>query len=117
MRILVNRKNEKTCDRCDGHIKRGEIYVLASYISKITQRWYSNNYHYECYKEVVIERMDNKFMEFSQMLTPPKRPGRKPIHDNPVLVNRVKSLISYHRRAGNMQRVEEIRREYGDLRI
>ena len=71
-------------------------------------------FHVECYILWVTDNFNRRWNDWKMGVEPRKKRrkrGRKFIYSNreqAATVNRLKSLISYHKRAGNETRVSEI---------
>lgn len=104
-------KKIKICKHCETSIDRGELYILNSHRNKVTGRYFSFPYHYECYIKHFTERVRRDALHFMKQLEPPKKLGRPRKHSNPKLINRKKSLVRYHREAGHTERAIEIQQQ------
>lgn len=116
MRFFYAKKKDFPCKRCKSNILRGEIFVRASYQNRESSMWYGFNYHPECYLKEFDRRFKQSWVYWKEKLIPPKKLGRPlvPTSDRPKR-RRLLSLLNYHRKEGNLSRVQEIQNELGKL--
>ena len=104
-------KHEHTCHSCKSIISRGEIFVRIQFNSR-QRTSMSLLFHAECYSDWNVSVFNKKFLYWKEQQIPPKKIGRPlvPTSDRPKR-RRLLSLLIYHRKAGNEERVLEIRKQ------
>ncbi len=105
-------KKEQICKHCGSPIIYGDEAVVI--------RWKNKNifiplvFHVGCYIEWVTDSFNRRWGTWKLGATPRpirKKRGRKFLYPNRILakdVNRRKSLINYHLKEGNLDRVREL---------
>ena len=109
-------KRDIQCKYCPGVITRGQFYLRTNYKNSTTGRYYSFPYHYECYKEYFLERLDKDALYFKGEMELPKKLGRPKKYWNSKLADRLRALIYYHKKAGNDEKVQELQAKLDKLR-
>ncbi len=112
-------KHEQVCRKCKGIINYGDEAVVL--------RWKHNNifiplvFHTACYIEWVTDNFNRRWRDWKLGASPRrirKRRGRKFIYSNRKQakdVNRLKSLLYYHKKAGNEGKVAELENRLREL--
>ena len=116
MKFLYAKKKMK-CSHCKGDIHKGEFYVLNVCRNSATKTYSSYPNHYECFIEYTVNSIRTKAVLYMGKMSKPRKLGRPSIHLHPKKVNRLKSLLCYHKKAGNDDRVKEIEAELQLLTI
>ena len=116
-------KNELRCRGCGGTIGYGEEAVIIKWKQPKTEATIPLVCHVSRYIPWVERNYYGKWNDWHLGVNPrPKRKkrGRKFIYaskEQAEAVNRAKSLINYHKKAGNTDRVAELEVELASIRV
>ncbi len=114
MKFFYARKTLK-CRGCRSIINRGEVCIRTSHKNKQTGVTYGFIYHYECYLEDYVEKVRKSALYWLQQQLPPKKRGRPRKYSSPKEADRLRALIYYHEKAGNIKRIAEVMNELNKL--
>jgi len=113
-------KHEQVCKHCRSIINYGEEAVVIRWKSPSTI-FIPLVFHTACYIDWAISSFNRRWQDWKLGAEPRrvrKKRGRKfkyPSREQAKGVNRLKSLISYHRKAGNEDRVTELEARLKEL--
>jgi len=114
MKLFYAQKDDSiVCLYCRTTLKRGEVYVRTGY--KKGERWGFLFYHYDCYVEVVKEKLQRKYDKFRIDANKPVKRGRPSKYRDTEKAQRLMCLVNYHSKAGNKDRVEELGKKLKEL--
>ncbi len=115
MRFFYAKKEEQTCRNCKTSIFRGdEAVVIRWHSPRGTNPFIPLVFHVACYIEWVTNSFNRRWNDWKLGAEPRrvrKKRGRKFKYlsrEQAVDINRSRSLINYHRKQGNVTRVEEL---------
>jgi hypothetical protein len=112
-------KKEYHCNQCKFPISRGEEMVTTFYKNKTTGVFVSFAYHATtCYPTYLQERYTKDYAHWHATLIKPKPLGRPRLYkdkNRSVEIHRLKALISYHSKSGNVDTVAELQTKLGEL--
>jgi hypothetical protein len=115
-------KKETTCNHCKLPITRGQEMATTLFKNKDTGAFFRYTYHIDndgicCFEIHWINSWRTSYNHWKELLIKPKPLGRKRLYDKETANKRdkLRSLIGYHRRAGNAELMEKAERELEEL--
>lgn len=118
MKFLIAKKDNIRCHACEAEIMRGDSMVLSFMNKPNFKRTFC--FHTECYIPWYTEMFNNKWSEWKSGDGSTQRPkrGRPIVNKEPTIgeqVNRLKTLLNYHKRLGHDTKVLDIQKSLDKL--
>lgn len=116
MKFLIAKNDNLFCFGCPSQILHGEHYIGLFFLDKANRRR-RLIFHVDCYRQWHDNLITRRYEAWKSNQTEPKKRGRPKIYQDGKRVHRTKVLLYYHRKAGNEDRIRELREELDGLRI
>ena len=109
-------KSTHICLYCRAEINQGEPFCRLI-INNRQGGKIGLIFHPECCPRWNEEKFNQRYLDWRRQQIPPRKRGRPRKYKNPEQVNRLRSLLTYHKKAGNIGRVGEIGTKIKELEV
>ena len=120
LKFGIAKNDSLFCHWCKENIPYGEHYVALFFSVKWGERKVRKSFIFHvdpCYIEWKVASFNDKYSYWKTSLTEPKKRGRPKTYQNGKEIHRMKSLITYHRKAGNLDKVGELEEQLAKITI
>lgn len=109
-------KSEHICLYCRATISQGEPFVRLTIKNRQGGKM-GLIFHPECYPRWNEDKFNQRFLSWRLNQIPPRKKGRPRKYSDSLGSVRLRALIHYYKKAGNVDRVAELETKLGELLV
>ena len=109
-------KSTHICLYCRSEINQGEPFGRLTINNRQGGKM-GLIFHPWCFSKWSEEKFNQRYLNWERQQIPPRKRGRPRKYKDSEKANRLKSLLTYHKKAGNIGRVGGIERELKELEV